>query len=318
MERNANYALVGLATTILFMGLVFFIVWLARLQFAEDFDEYDIIFQGPLRGLNTGGEVHFNGIRVGEVTDISLDPRNPNRVITRVRIEGDTPVRRDSIAELEPQGITGVNYVQVSAGSVGSPFLEPTRRNPIPTIPSRQSAIAGLLEGGGTVLERTVEALDQVNRLLSDENIAVLNAGLRDLRGVTAELNANRAVVAETRAAVVSANQALRTIDGTAAEITRLASTSQELVDGDARRTLQQIEATANEIRVAARDVSANVSQITGPTAEFAQNGLPQITESAASLQEAAQSIQRLTDQINQSPTGLLRRRPSREMEVAR
>jgi phospholipid/cholesterol/gamma-HCH transport system substrate-binding protein len=77
MERNANYALVGLATTVLVLGLIFFVVWLARLQFAEDFDEYDIIFQGPVRGLNTGGEVHFNGIRVGEVSDISLDPRNP-------------------------------------------------------------------------------------------------------------------------------------------------------------------------------------------------------------------------------------------------
>ena len=318
MERNANYALVGLATTILFMGLVFFIVWLARLQFAEDFDEYDIIFQGPLRGLSTGGEVHFNGIRVGEVTDISLDQRNPNRVITRVRIEGDTPVRRDSIAELEPQGITGVNYVQISAGSVRSQLLEPTRRHPVPTIPSRQSAIAGLLEGGGTVLERTVEALDQVNRLLSDQNIAELNAGLRDLRAVTAELNANRAIVGETRAAVVSANQALRTIDGTAAEIGALAASSQQLVNGDAKRTLAQIEATASEIRVAARDVSQNVGQITGPAADFAQTGLPQITESAQTLQEAAESIQRLTDQLNQSPRSLIGRRPAREMEVAR
>ena len=318
MERNANYALVGLATTILLLGLIFFVVWLARLQFAEDFDEYDIIFQGPVRGLNTGGEVHFNGIRVGEVTDIALDARNPNRVITRVRLEGDTPVRRDSVAELEPLGITGVNFVQISAGSTASPLLEPTRRVPIPRIPSRQSAIAGLLEGGGTVLERTVEALDQVNKLLADENVQVLNQGIRDLQAVTAELSANRAAIGETRRAIAEANQALQTIDATAADIGRLATSSQQLVEGDAKRTMQEIAATATEIRTTAADVRQSVQAVTGPTTEFATTGLPQITQSVIAIQEAAESVQRLTNQLNQSPTGLIGRKPGREKEVAR
>ena len=65
MEKNANYALVGLSTLILSIGLVIFVVWLARLQFAHEYDLYDVVFQGPVRGLNQGGEVHFNGIKVG-------------------------------------------------------------------------------------------------------------------------------------------------------------------------------------------------------------------------------------------------------------
>ena len=316
MERNANYALVGLATTILLLGLIFFVVWLARLQFAEDFDEYDIIFQGPVRGLNSGGEVHFNGIRVGEVTDISLDARNPNRVITRVRLEGDTPVRRDSVAELEPLGITGVNFVQISAGSSGSPLLEPTRRVPIPRIPSRQSAIAGLLEGGGTVLERTVEALDQVNKLLADENVRVLNQGIRDLQAVTAELSANRAAIGETRAAITQANKALQTIDGTAAEISRLATSSQQLVEGDAKRTMQEIAATAAEIRTTAADVRTSVQAVTGPTTEFATTGLPQITAATVQLQSAAEALERLANELQASGAGAVLKPKSEELKV--
>ncbi|HEX8570672.1 MAG TPA: MlaD family protein [Caulobacteraceae bacterium] len=318
MERNANYALIGLVTTVLFVGLIFFVVWLARLQFAEDFDEYDIIFQGPVRGLSTGGEVHFSGIRVGEVTDIELDPRNPNRVIARVRLEGDTPVRRDSVAELEPFGITGVNYVQLSAGNPRTPLLEPTRQRPIPVIRSKQSAIAGLLEGGGTVLERTVEALNRVNRLLSDQNIAVLNQGLRDVQGVTAELNANRAVIGETRLAIRDAQLALASIDQTADEITRLASDSRNLVNGDAKRALADVASTAQEIKASAAEVRASINQITEPTAEFARTGLPQITATVVQLQSAAESVERLTDEINRSPTGLLSRGRAREVEVAR
>ena len=113
MERKANYALVGLSTLILFIGLVVFVVWLARLSFTREYDDYEILFVGPVRGLSEGGEVHFNGIKVGEVTKIVLDGRDPNRVIASARITSNVPVKTDSFATLEPQGITGVNYVQI-------------------------------------------------------------------------------------------------------------------------------------------------------------------------------------------------------------
>ena len=67
MEKDANYALVGFSTLLLVTGLLIFVVWLARLSFAQDYDVYDIIFDGPVRGLSEGGEVHFNGIRVGDM-----------------------------------------------------------------------------------------------------------------------------------------------------------------------------------------------------------------------------------------------------------
>jgi len=117
MERNANYALVGAITLALFMGLVIFVVWLAKLSFSRDYDLYDILFVGPVRGLSEGGEVHFNGIKVGEVSRIELDKTDPNRVIARARVTSDVPIKVDSYATLEPQGITGVNYVQITAGS---------------------------------------------------------------------------------------------------------------------------------------------------------------------------------------------------------
>jgi phospholipid/cholesterol/gamma-HCH transport system substrate-binding protein len=71
MERNANYALVGAASLLLFIAMIVFAFWLARLSFNKSFDEYDILFVGPVRGLSEGGEVHFNGIKVGEVSKIA-------------------------------------------------------------------------------------------------------------------------------------------------------------------------------------------------------------------------------------------------------
>src|SRR6201996_7785138 len=124
MEKNANYALVGLSSLILFVGLVIFVVWLARVSFSQEYDLYDIVFDGPVRGMSQGGEVHFNGIKVGEVQRIALDRDNASRVIARIKVTSDVPIKTDSFATLEPQGVTGVNYVQITAGTKARPFLK--------------------------------------------------------------------------------------------------------------------------------------------------------------------------------------------------
>ena len=70
-----------------------------------------------MSGLSKGGEVQFNGIKVGEITHIALDPRDPNRVITDIRVEHGTPVRVEFHgADRGAQGITGVKYVQITPG----------------------------------------------------------------------------------------------------------------------------------------------------------------------------------------------------------
>src|ERR1700761_2773985 len=124
LERNANYALVGFASLVLFVGLGAFVLWLAQVRFARDYDIYDIVSDGPVRGISQGGEVHFNGIKVGEVQRIALDPANASRVIARIKVTSDVPIKTDSYATLEPQGVTGVNYVQITAGTRARPFLK--------------------------------------------------------------------------------------------------------------------------------------------------------------------------------------------------
>src|SRR5580693_5659534 len=124
MERNANYALVGFASMMLFVGLIIFVVWLARVQFSREYDTYDVLFIGPVNGLSQGGEVHFNGIKVGEITDIGLDKDDPKQIVARVRVTSDVPIRADSYATSEAQGITGVSYIQITPGSANQPLLK--------------------------------------------------------------------------------------------------------------------------------------------------------------------------------------------------
>lgn len=310
MEKDANYALVGLSTLILFLGLVIFSVWLARLSFAQDYDLYDIVFQGPVRGLSQGGEVHFNGIKVGEVTKIQLDPANPNRVIARARVTSDVPIRVDSFGTLEPQGITGVNYIQITAGTPSKKLLkEVYPANEVPELRTQRSALADLLEGGGTVLTRTVEALDRVNRVLSDQNIRSFSGMVGDTQAFTTELRERKAVIAD-------AQSALRSIDAAAQQLATLSQSGQQLVDGDGKRTMKNVADAAEEARAAAKDLRIMVGKLEGPTSDFATNGLPQITASVATLQQTAESLDRLIRDIETNPRGLVGKPAAQEVEI--
>jgi len=310
MEKNANYALVGASSLILFIGLVVFVVWLARLQFTRDYDTYDILFQGPVRGLSQGGEVHFNGIKVGEVTKIALDRTNPSRVIARVRVTSDVPIRVDSFATLEPQGITGVNYVQITAGTPSKPLLKDTvPKDQIPVIRSQRSTLSDLLEGGGTVLTRTIEALDRVNRVLSDQNIKKFSAAVSDAQAITAEARERKSIIAD-------AQKAMQDIDLAAQQIAKLSADTNDILNSDGRRTLKNFADAAEETKATAAQARALMDKIEGPASEFATNGLPQITNSVTELQQAAASLQRLLNDIQSSPTGALGKAAGEEVKV--
>ncbi|THD60206.1 MlaD family protein [Phenylobacterium sp.] len=318
MEKNANYALVGLSSLILFVGLVIFVVWLARLSFSQEYDLYDVVFDGPVRGLSQGGEVHFNGIKVGDVTKIALDRTNPSRVIARARVTSDVPIRIDSYATLEPQGITGVNYIQITAGTPSKPLLkvvekqkcETTGLSPcIPILKSQRSALSDLLEGGGTVLTRTIEALDRVNRVLSDQNIKSFSATLSDAQAVTAEVRERKEIIAD-------AQKLIQDLDTATQHADQILQSTQELVNGDGKRGIKNIADAAEEAKATAASLRTMVDKLQGPTSDFANNGLPQITAAVVELQRAAESLERLVNEIQKSPTGALGKPPAEEVKV--
>lgn len=310
MERDARYALVGFMSLVLMVGLVAFIVWLAGRQFSQNYDQYVVDFKGPVRGLSSGGEVFFNGIKVGEVTHLSLDIQDPNRVLAKIRVASDAPVRVDSVATLEPLGVTGVNYILISAGTPSKPLLKDTTPAGVtPVIHSANGSIESLFEGGGTVMARAVEALDRFNRLLSDENIRQLSGTIKDVHEVTTELRNHKQLIADLDATITSAKTA-------SDRIAALAESSNQLVNSDLKRSLKNLGDAALEIKAAAQDTRELVAKLKNPSADFADNGLPQLNRTVSSLQQAADTLNRLVGDIEASPSSVLAKPPSKTIEV--
>ena len=310
MERDAHYAAVGIATIALLAAAVVFAMWLARLSFNNDYDVYDIVFYGPVRGLSEGGEVHFNGIRVGEVTDLNLDPDKGDQVIARIRVDATTPVRVTSRAQLEPQGITGLNYIQITAGNPQSANLkEQYPANVVPVIQSQPSPIAELLSGSGTVLAQTVDALNRINRVLSDDNIRSFSASLKNVESLSTELEARKGMLEQLEQALTRANSAV-------AEFEALAVSSRRIVEGDGREAVANINAAAEEARAAVASINRSATNVEGPLNEFATTGLPQLQQSIQGLEDATRSLEGLIEEVRSSPRDFISRPPTKELEV--
>src|SRR3979490_1751039 len=92
-----------------------------------------VIFEGSASGLHKGGSVNFGGIRVGEVMSLTLD--NPRRVVALAMIDNTTPVRKDTLAGLEFQGLTGVAALSLIGGSPEAPSA-PLDADGIPILPA--------------------------------------------------------------------------------------------------------------------------------------------------------------------------------------
>ena len=310
MERNANYALVGLISTILLIAMIVFILWLTNFALSTRYDTYDVVFHGPVSGLSRGGDVQFNGIKVGEVQDIKLDATDPNLVHAYARVRSDPPVRQDSSASLEPHGLTGVNYVQITAGGRGKPLLKDVTPfgQPLQIIASG-STISSLLSGGGNVMQQAVGTLGRINRVLSDDNIKKFSTIIADVQAVTTELRERKAIIGD-------ADQTLKNAGEAATQIRDLAKSAQGLLNDKGKDTFAKIDATADQIQGLASDARSMIAKLQGPTSDFASTGLPKLTSTIDSLQTAMQNLNRLVEEVERDPRSFVAKAPAKQIEV--
>ncbi len=311
MERHAHFALVGIITTFLVLAAFVFAIWLGQFQFAHQFDLYRIVFSGPVRGLSVGGDVQFSGIKVGTIEHIVLEPNDPNKVITDIRIDADTPVRVDSEATTELQGISGVDVIQISAGTPAKALLRTVDHRERPVIRSKPNALSSLLLGGGQVLQTATEALTRVNRVLSDRNIADVTSAVRDIRSTADALAANRAMFA-------SAVKTLAKLDRAATEVQGAAASIHLIADGDGQQAVASIASAAAELKVAIHEARGTIARLDGQVGVVTSTTIPDIGKTLHSLQDTADSLNGMVRAVRDDPRDTLLKPRSKELELPR
>lgn len=189
MESRANYALVGLFTLAVLAALFGFVYWFNSGGAGRKMD-VRIIFSGTVTGLGRGSSVLFNGLRVGEVTTIQLQPDDPRRIYAVVSVDGTTPLKVDTRARIEAQGLAGVVAVQLLGGEPGAAELKPEPGQQLPTIVAERSEFQDILETVRTISKRADEVLGSVESLVKD-NAGPISNTVRNVERFSAALGEN-------------------------------------------------------------------------------------------------------------------------------
>ncbi len=116
METKANYVLVGIFTMAVLLASFGFVYWIARGSTSAESALLEIRIPGSVTGLSVGSLVLFNGIKVGDVRRLEIDPTNPSAVIVSAEVDQRTPITAQTKATLGFQGLTGQGYIELQGG----------------------------------------------------------------------------------------------------------------------------------------------------------------------------------------------------------
>ena len=142
METRARYALIGLFMLAVILASFGFVYWLENKGGFAERKTYQVRFQGSVSGLLIGSAVLFNGIRVGEVTHLTLSADAPDQVTATIGVDPNTPIMSDTEVGLETQGLTGGAAVTLRGGTAGSPLpLADGGTMPVLTAPPMASQV---------------------------------------------------------------------------------------------------------------------------------------------------------------------------------
>ncbi|MBL8847526.1 MAG: MCE family protein [Hyphomicrobium zavarzinii] len=167
METSARYTLIGSFVLAVTLAVFAFVYWLNNSGGLINRQSYQVRFQSSVSGLLTGSNVLFNGIRVGEVTNITLSPDAPKEVLVTIAVAPDTPIRADTVVNVDFQGLTGAPVIELTGGATGA---QPVAAAPgeIPLLTASEESTQSLSQSARATLNRLDKVIDDNSAALHD------------------------------------------------------------------------------------------------------------------------------------------------------
>jgi phospholipid/cholesterol/gamma-HCH transport system substrate-binding protein len=320
METRASYFLVGVFVLALVTSLFGFVVWLSRYQAAEESTYYYVYFDGAVTGLSVGSTVRYRGVPVGTVSNIEIDSAKVELIEVTLALKRGTPIKTDTVASLQLQGITGLSFVQLAGGTRGAPPLEPPPGKRRATIPSRRSAIEQVFENApellaqlGAVAVRAAEVLSpenqkQISAIL--RNVAVFSDTLAQSSGsIEGIVDDTAATLRDLRQTAGSLNQLAMQLSGLSNELGAdaknfFADTAK--LSRDANATVAEVQKTAKSFGRLADDLDKIVAGSSTPIRDFTSSGLYELSQFVSEARTLVASLTRLAYQLERDPARFL------------
>ena len=302
METRANNLLVGTFVLLILAGTTVFFLWLARFQFDVEYTRYDIRFPGSVSGLKVGSSVELNGVLVGEVIYIQIDPEEVETVIVTIEVPATTPVRENTLAKLQIKGITGGVSIQLAGGTQEAAPLAPKPGKKRAVITSQASTLEQFLEDAPELLQRLQVLVSRASALLNEDNQAAFAESLENISVLTGALAARTDDIetlfdsaAQTMANLRDASDALKTTAGTIKATVDRNEPEVAALIGDLRKSATTMTRVSIQIE-------ALIEENREPLRDFTSEGLYELTNFLTEARALIDGLNRVTTQVERDP----------------
>lgn len=293
--------------------LIAVVLWLASggtLQ--KKYDYYLAIVQESVAGLNLNAPVKYNGVDVGKVKSIQLDPGNLERVRLIFAIERGTPIRVDTVAVLKTQGLTGIAYVELDGGARNAAPLLATGEDRYPVIQTKPSLSNRLENVLTTVLAKLDNTSNNINSLLSNENRESFKSTLADIATISKTIAARKDLI---DASIVNVAHMVDNSARASEKLNPIMHKIEPVVDelsltiAQINRSAIAIESAGNAAALASTNAGETVESVGANIEHYTAETLPEVQRLLGELNELSASLKQLSEQTERDPASLLRGR---------
>ena len=265
------------------------------------------------KGLSEGTEVRFNGLKVGDITELRIDPNDNNSVIVDIQVESNTPIDFESIGRMEPLGLTGLNYIQIIPGGPNSRLIKnSTDKDPF-RLKGEASRIDLLLGSGGTVMESSQAALARINAVMTPEAIMDFHEILNNLKVITnnfVDLKVDPEIFNRT---MQSIEQASSDVSLAADAVDLAAKDFDVLIENDVRTVLdrskismEKLDKTLVAIEALSKDSNQLITDGRDAINRLSNSGLTDLEETIDSIRRAVLGLESILINFEQNPAAFI------------
>lgn len=309
METRASYTLIGAFVLVFVAALFVFVFWLARSDIEHDTTRYVSYFEQSVSGLSVGAAVRYRGLKIGSVTNMYVDPRNPARVAVELDIDSVSPIRRGDVASLEVQGITGTAFIEIQGAGPDDPILAAAPGQDVPVIPSGPSEIAKLISGAPELIDDADLLVQRVSELFKEDNRVLIDKMLVDLSDLTASFASRREHIErvidtldasrdDIRSMFASLNDSAEKLNSVADHLNETLARAGRLVETDAPAAFRDIAETAKTLDGLLAEIHLMVEENREPVAAFTGEGLTEVMRFIQDARLLTAGISRVLDRF--------------------
>ncbi len=280
MESQAKYLFVGSVVIALVAFTVVAVLWLSEARSYRNAEYYDIYFrEHTLYGLQMNSDVTMRGIKVGSVMGLSISKENVENVLVRIAVQGGTPVKTDTEAQLNRNLLTGFASIDLRKGTQNAGRLVAVLPGQTyPVIPEGKTELEQVADSLPEVVNHIGEITQRVRLLFSEENLQSTSKIIKNVEKISDSLAASSTDIEQLITKVSTMSE-------------KIEKTSDSIRNFTAKGT-ERLDGLSSELTQGLQELKGVIQQLNGKSNELVQSIVRSADVVAGELRTISQSVQ--------------------------